>query len=129
MDELEQLERERKRLLGIRAEEQEKQVKKRKIKVLRREVKAMKRPKIIRVIKGVTKDSFSGVGMIFKAGAKKASPYVKQGLSNLAENSRREMGGRDPVPRRVKRKKVKKKVVKRRVIKRRKREESGFPFF
>lgn len=126
MDELEQLRKEKARLVEQRERERAKEREEKEVKGLRKEVRLMKQPKYVRVIKGVTKDSFSGVGMIFKVGAKKASPFVRQGLSNLAENARREQQRYEKVPIRVKKKK---RVVKKRIIKRRKKEESRFPFF
>ena len=90
MDELEQLRKEKARLMGIEEGRRKQYKRARKIRVIKREIKEMKRPKIIRGIRGVAIDSTKGVGMLISAGAKKASPVVKRGLQNLAENARRE---------------------------------------
>lgn len=90
MDELERLKKEKLRLLGIKQGREQAHKKKRKIRVLKREIRQMKSPKVIRVIRGVAVDSTKGVGIIISAEARKASPVVKKGLQNLAENARRQ---------------------------------------
>ena len=130
MDELERLEQEKKGILEIREGERKEKQKQRKIRVLRREVRQMKQPKTIRVIRGVAKDSTRGVGMIISAGARKASPIVKQGLMNLAENSRQEYAPKKT--RKIIKKVVRKKPTKKKVVKKRRTrrdEPNPFGFF
>lgn len=127
MGDLEDLKKEEAKLLAKQSVREDMSANQREKQKVMKRIWALKHPKIVKVVK-VGKMSAEGVGMLAKAGFKKAQPYIEQGARNMYENS--EQPRQRKVVRVRKSKGKKKKVVKkRRVIRKPKQQEIfGSPF-
>lgn len=115
MSDLDELKRERARLLAQEQLERDMEAHQREKDRIKSDIWKMKHKKTVKVI-NVAKRSTVGVGMIFGKVGKAVAPAVKQGARNFASNASYAVAEQER-PRSRKRRVVRKKSPKKRVVK------------
>ena len=118
---IEELREEQRKLLAKEEIARREEIKRQERRTLERNVRRLKHPRVVKVIK-VARRSVEGVGMLAGMAGRKVAPIAKRGLMNLAENAREQSREQPRRVRKITKKKSpkkKKKVVVKKVRRRR----------